>query len=120
LIKESLSSSITALVFITPTPAGSVSELKPLGKSTRRLPGVLYRALLFDVPTGIHSTVPMQIRIPILTFRLHALDGANPEIAIALRSWKLQRTRSGLFHQSSRSTRYQLGGNAGIGRAAAI
>jgi len=32
LIKESLSSSITALVFITPTPAGSVSELKPLGK----------------------------------------------------------------------------------------
>src|SRR6266404_2386804 len=138
LIKESLSSSITALVFITPTPAGSVSvtkarlwcatqaticcafmlgfarsrpcesELKPLGKSTRRPPGVLCRALLFDVPTGIHSTVPTQIRIPILAFRLHALDGANPEIAIALRSWKLQRTRSGLFHQSSRSTRYQL------------
>ena len=32
--------------------------------------------------------MPTQIRIPILAFRLHALDGANPEIAIALRSWK--------------------------------
>src|SRR5882762_2902165 len=66
-------------------------------------------------PLCLHQPVSLS-----LTFRLHALDGANPEIAIALRSWKLQRTRSGLFHQSSRSTRYQLGGNAGIGRAAAI
>src|SRR5438309_10452077 len=74
-----------------------MSELKPLGKSTRRPPGVLCRALLFDVLTGIHSTVPTQIRIPILAYRLHVLDGANPEIAIALGSSKLQRTRSGLF-----------------------
>src|SRR5467141_536845 len=82
--------------------------LTPLYSVSFGLIDKLCRALLFDVPTGIHSTVPTQIRIPILTFRLHALDGANPEIAIALRSWKSQRTRSGLFHQSSRSTRYQL------------
>ena len=48
-------------------------------------PGVLCRALLFDVLTEIHPTVPTQTHIP-HPFRLTALDGARPEIAIALRS----------------------------------
>jgi len=49
LIKESLSSSITALVFITPTPAGSVSVTK--------MPMISRSALCFLVPLGNQAHV---------------------------------------------------------------
>src|SRR2546426_1825828 len=41
----------------SPNPAGSVSEPKPLGKSTRRSPGVLCRALRLELlQHGIHTS----------------------------------------------------------------
>src|SRR6266850_100160 len=51
-------------------PAGSVSELKPLGKSTRRPLGVLCRAHIFDLSTAGIDWLPTQTCIPILNLRL--------------------------------------------------